>query len=105
MRRVRATPAKCWLIGSLAATALVWRATRHRPPSAPSPSALRATSRSGRNAEMARLGARVGGTAASNRARWLFASAERKDALNAELELRTAEDIASTLGNMKGALM
>jgi predicted unusual protein kinase regulating ubiquinone biosynthesis (AarF/ABC1/UbiB family) len=54
---------------------------------------------------MMRLGARVGGTAASNRARWLFASAERKEALNAQLELRTAEDIASTLGNMKGALM
>ena len=54
---------------------------------------------------MARLGARVGGGAASNRARWLFASAERKEELDAQLELRTAEDIASTLGNMKGALM
>jgi predicted unusual protein kinase regulating ubiquinone biosynthesis (AarF/ABC1/UbiB family) len=54
---------------------------------------------------MVRLGARVGGAAASNRARWLFASAERKEELDAQLELRTAEDIASTLGNMKGALM
>lgn len=54
---------------------------------------------------MARLGARVGGTVATNRARHVFASAERKQALDAELELRTAEDVAATLGNMKGALM
>ena len=54
---------------------------------------------------MARLGARVGTTAASNRARRVFASAERKEALDAELELRTAEDVAATLGNMKGVMM
>ena len=42
---------------------------------------------------------------ATNRARRVFASAERKEALDAELELRTAEDVAATLGNMKGALM
>ena len=105
MRRVRATPVRWWLIGALAAGALAWRATRRRPSSPASASPLRATSRSGRNAEMVRLGARVGGAAATNRARWLFASAERKEELDAQLELRTAEDIASTLGNMKGALM
>ena len=54
---------------------------------------------------MARLGARVGGAAAVNRAQWVFASAERKAALDRDLELRTAEDVAATLGNMKGALM
>ncbi len=102
---MRATPAKWWFVGSLAVATLGWLVTRHRPPSAPSSSPLRAQSQSGRNAEMARLGARVGGAAATNRARWLFASAERKEELNAQLELRTAEDIAATLGNMKGALM
>jgi len=41
----------------------------------------------------------------ANRARRVFASAERKEALDAELELRTASDVAATLGNMKGVLM
>lgn len=54
---------------------------------------------------MARLGVRVGGSVATNRARRAFASAERKEALDAELELRTAQDVAATLGNMKGVLM
>src|SRR4051812_24274393 len=54
---------------------------------------------------MVRLGGRVATGVVSNRARWVFASAERKTALNEELELRTAEDVASTLGNMKGVLM
>lgn len=55
--------------------------------------------------ELARLGARVSGAAAANRARWVFSSAERKEALNEELQLRTAEDVAATLGNMKGVMM
>ena len=105
VRRVRATPTTWVLLGSLAAGAVGWLVVRRRPSFAPSASPLRSTTRSGRNAEMARLGARVGGAAASNRARWLFATAERKEELDAQLELRTAEDIASTLGNMKGALM
>jgi predicted unusual protein kinase regulating ubiquinone biosynthesis (AarF/ABC1/UbiB family) len=66
---------------------------------------LRSTTRAARQTEVARLGVRLGSGAAANRARWVFASAERKTALNRELELRTAEDVASTLGNMKGALM
>src|SRR4051812_7246334 len=68
-------------------------------------SALGATGRMSRQAEVARMGARLGANAAANRARWVFASAERKTALNQELELRTAEDVATTLGNMKGVLM
>jgi predicted unusual protein kinase regulating ubiquinone biosynthesis (AarF/ABC1/UbiB family) len=66
---------------------------------------VRAQGQASRGAEMARLGARVGSTVASNRARRVFASAERKEALDAELELRTAEEVAATLGNMKGVLM
>src|SRR2546421_2986278 len=67
--------------------------------------AVQATGRAARGAELARLSARVGTTVAGNRARRVFASAERKVALDAELELRTAEDVAATLGNMKGVLM
>ena len=61
--------------------------------------------RLGRNAEIARLGAKVGATYASTAARKLFASAERKQELNHERELKTAAEIADRLGNMKGALM
>ena len=58
-----------------------------------------------RRAEVARLAGRVGRRAALNRARAVFASAERRDALDAELQLHTAEEVARTLGQMKGALM
>lgn len=54
---------------------------------------------------MARLGSRVGRRFAFHRARRLFASAGRKEALDATFELRTAEDVAATVGNMKGVLM
>ncbi len=93
-----------WVLGVLGAGAVgaaVW--AHRRSPDTAGP--VRATTRSARSAELARLGARVSTTAATNRARWLFASAARKEALDAELELRTAEDVAATLGNMKGALM
>ena len=66
---------------------------------------IRRTSRGGRNLELARLGVGVGGTYASVRARQLFASAERRAELDDELALRSAEQVAERLGNMKGALM
>jgi predicted unusual protein kinase regulating ubiquinone biosynthesis (AarF/ABC1/UbiB family) len=58
-----------------------------------------------RRAEVARLAGRVGRRAAVNRARAVFADAERREALDAELQLHTAEEVARTLGQMKGALM
>jgi predicted unusual protein kinase regulating ubiquinone biosynthesis (AarF/ABC1/UbiB family) len=69
----------------------------------PSPHLRR--SRRARNAQLAGVGTRLGATAASNRARRVFASAERKEALDAELELATAAEVTAALGNMKGALM
>src|SRR4051812_12042396 len=63
------------------------------------------TGRLARQGHVVRRGGRVATTVAGNRARWVFASAERKAALNQELEMRTAEDVASTLGNMKGVMM
>ena len=68
-------------------------------------SPIRRTSRGGRNLELARLGVGVGGTYASVRARQLFASAARRAELDDELALRSAEQVAERLGNMKGALM
>ena len=61
--------------------------------------------RADRNLEVAKLGSRVGTDWAAHRARRVFASAERRDQLDTEFELRSAEQVASVLGNMKGALM
>src|SRR5439155_6245171 len=66
---------------------------------------VRSTTRAARTADVARLGTKAGGAYAVNRARRTFASAERKDALDGELQLRTAEQVAEALGHMKGALM
>ena len=63
------------------------------------------TARAARNLELARMGSRMGASFAAHRARRVFASAERREALDAEFELRSAEQVAQTLGNMKGALM
>jgi len=54
---------------------------------------------------MARMGGRTGGDYALHRARRAFASAERREALDTEFELRTATQVAETLGHMKGAMM
>ena len=54
---------------------------------------------------LARLGARTGTSFAVHRARRVFADAERREALDTAFELRTAEQVAETLGQMKGALM
>ena len=65
----------------------------------------RSPRRGARNREVARLGAAVGRTYATSSARKLFASAERRVELDDERQLRTAEQVAERLGNMKGALM
>jgi predicted unusual protein kinase regulating ubiquinone biosynthesis (AarF/ABC1/UbiB family) len=58
-----------------------------------------------RNLEMAKLGSKVGVDWAAHRARRVFASAERREHLDTQFELRSAEQVVATLGNMKGALM
>ena len=63
------------------------------------------TSRSARNLQLARIGVGVGSTYASASARKLFASAERRVEIDAERQLRTAEQVAERLGHLKGALM
>lgn len=63
------------------------------------------TSRTGRNAALAGIGAKTGGQYALHRARRAFASAPRQAELDAAFELQTAEAITEALGNMKGAMM
>jgi predicted unusual protein kinase regulating ubiquinone biosynthesis (AarF/ABC1/UbiB family) len=67
--------------------------------------AVRLRSRWRRNSKLARLGARIGIGHATTSARKVFANAERKDVLSRERELKTAQQVANELGNMKGALM
>ena len=62
-------------------------------------------SRLGRNTRLARMGARVGTTYATTAARKTFASAERREELDRHRELRSAQQVADELGQMKGALM
>jgi len=62
-------------------------------------------SRVDRTARMARVGSRAGAAFALHRARRVFASAEHQAELDHRFELKTAEQIADALGNMKGALM
>jgi len=58
-----------------------------------------------RNTQLATVGARAGADFARHRAQRAFASAERKEVLDLAFEVRTAEQVATMLGNMKGAMM
>lgn len=71
----------------------------------PHPPAVRHGTLAARNAKLAAVGARAGGTFAVHRAKRVFASAERRDELDRAFELKTAEQVADALGQMKGALM
>ena len=66
---------------------------------------VRHGARAERNARLALLGVRTGGSYARHRARRVFADAGQRRRLDTEFEMRTAEQIAETLGHMKGALM
>jgi predicted unusual protein kinase regulating ubiquinone biosynthesis (AarF/ABC1/UbiB family) len=78
-------------------------ATRRRRDGASEP--LLRTGQAARNAQVATVAARLGATTATNKAKRVFASAERKQELANELELATAAEVTAALGNMKGALM
>lgn len=67
--------------------------------------AVKLRSRWRRNSRLARLGARIGLAHVGTSARKVFAGAERKEQLSRARELKTAQQVADELGNMKGALM
>jgi predicted unusual protein kinase regulating ubiquinone biosynthesis (AarF/ABC1/UbiB family) len=101
---MRRPPARRTLaIGALAALAVAAFRKFAADPSSGSP--VSGTGLTRRNLRLAGLGARGGSRYAVHRARRTFASAERKDALDTEFQLRTAEDVTRELGNMKGAMM
>jgi predicted unusual protein kinase regulating ubiquinone biosynthesis (AarF/ABC1/UbiB family) len=86
---------------ALGVTAAVVAARRGSSASGP----VRHGGRTSRNVRLAALGARTGGGYAAHRARRVFADAERRRELDTAFELRTAEQVAEALGQMKGALM
>jgi predicted unusual protein kinase regulating ubiquinone biosynthesis (AarF/ABC1/UbiB family) len=67
--------------------------------------AVRLRSRWRRNSRLARLGAKIGLAHAGTSARKIFASTERREELSRAREIKTAQQVADELGNMKGALM
>ena len=67
--------------------------------------AVSAGGRLDRNLAVAGLAANIGAATAINKAQRVFASAERRQELADELQLRNAEQVAASLGSMKGALM
>src|SRR5690606_21600373 len=66
---------------------------------------IQATSRSRRNLVLAGAASKAGSSWATDRARRVFADADRRAELDTERQIRTAEQVAETLGNLKGALM
>ncbi|HET6833754.1 MAG TPA: AarF/ABC1/UbiB kinase family protein [Acidimicrobiales bacterium] len=66
---------------------------------------ISARTRNQRRVALARMGARAGADFALHRARRTFAGAERRVELDRSFELRTADQVAQALGNMKGAFM
>ena len=67
--------------------------------------AIQLRSRWRRNSRLLRLGARASLGHAGTSARKVFAGAERKEQLSRSRELKSAQQVADELGNMKGALM
>jgi predicted unusual protein kinase regulating ubiquinone biosynthesis (AarF/ABC1/UbiB family) len=63
------------------------------------------TSRYARNAELLNLAGRVGTSYAVHRVRRVVVSADRRQQLDEQLQLKTATEVAETLGAMKGVLM
>ena len=61
--------------------------------------------RLGRTTELAKVGAKAGASFVAHKAQVAVANDERKVELEAAYELKTAEQVAETLGNMKGVLM
>jgi predicted unusual protein kinase regulating ubiquinone biosynthesis (AarF/ABC1/UbiB family) len=78
-----------------------WRRRRAATVGAP----VTGQSRMGRNVAVARTATRAGSALAVHRVRRSVASPERRNQLDEQFQLRTAEQVAEALGNMKGALM
>jgi predicted unusual protein kinase regulating ubiquinone biosynthesis (AarF/ABC1/UbiB family) len=100
-RRVAAAAALSGALGAGFGFAVLANRRRRANPAA----AVGVTGRVGRGMAVARMGSRIGGAYLAGSARQVFASAERRETLNAERQLRTTAEVVQTLGSMKGAFM
>ena len=100
MKRGRASALVALLVGAASAAAWRWRSAQTS-----SPAFIGATSRSARNLQVARLGARAGVREVGHRARRAVSAPEDRERLDEAHAMRTAEQVAETLGNMRGAFM
>ena len=66
---------------------------------------VRHTSLAERSARIAATATRAGGGWATDQARKVFADAERREAIDEARQLKTATQVAETLGHLKGAMM
>jgi predicted unusual protein kinase regulating ubiquinone biosynthesis (AarF/ABC1/UbiB family) len=92
------------LIGAVVAAA-AYIARRAKSQSSNNGAGVSATTSMGRNLAVARTTARVGASYATHQAKRATASPERQAELDAQFELKTAQEVVNALGNMKGALM
>ncbi len=92
-----------FLVALCAGVLTVGQLLRRRRPSADT--GLTATTAMARNVAVAKTGARVGASFAAHQAKRATASPQRQAELDAQFEIKTAEEVVSVLGNMKGALM
>ncbi len=92
------------LVLAIAAAVAGWFAFS-RLRSAESGGHLSQRGRTARNAHLAKLSTRAGANYAVHSARRVFASAERRQAMDHAFELKTAEQVVEALGSMKGAMM
>jgi len=89
----------------LIAAGVTAAAVRRRSGATRAARAVARIDRASRSAELARIGTKASANYASFAARSRFADDERRAELRSEFELRTAEQVAETLGHMKGAVM
>jgi predicted unusual protein kinase regulating ubiquinone biosynthesis (AarF/ABC1/UbiB family) len=96
------------LFATAAGVALTGAAVRRRAlgrRSGPDGPALRSTGRLDRSLDLARMGTRVGSGYVGSSARQIFASAERREEIRSDRQLKTTAEVVETLGSMKGAFM
>ncbi|QYG91122.1 AarF/ABC1/UbiB kinase family protein [Iamia sp. SCSIO 61187] len=101
-RPIRPTTIALLGVAALGAVA-VWRRRPDDLPAAPGPVSGRTSW--ARSARLGAVGARGAGRYAAHRARRTFADAARREHLDMQFQMQTAEDVAAALGDMKGALM
>jgi len=89
-------------LGLIAVVVALFRNRRSRPISS---GPVQNGARGARNLRLALLGAKTGGAYARHRARRVFTDVGKRQELDLAFEMKTTQQVAEALGQMKGALM